>query len=104
MTVIVTDESSLRRVVAEEVERVIGAVQKRASKATARSEALLTGEQLSRLLNIDRRTLRRMVLAGTIPAPLELGERTQRWRRETIEEWVLQAEMAAICQQGRSAW
>ena len=97
---LIPDEATLRRVVADEVRRALATVIEAIgddSGAQGRTDAsvFMTGHELAELLRVDRRTLRRMVLAGEIPAPLTLGERTQRWRRTTIEKWVRKSEQRA---------
>jgi predicted DNA-binding transcriptional regulator AlpA len=45
---------------------------------------LLTADQLAALLQVDRRTLRRMEISGVIPRAISLGG-AKRWRRAEIE-------------------
>jgi excisionase family DNA binding protein len=43
--------------------------------------------ELAALLKVTRNTVRRMVLAGTLPPPRLLGGRRPRWRRVELESW-----------------
>jgi predicted DNA-binding transcriptional regulator AlpA len=46
-------------------------------------EPLLTTHDLERLLQVDRRTITRLVQRGVLPRPLKLGG-SNRWRPEDI--------------------
>ena len=92
--VVVTDEATLRSLVAEEVARAVGSVRDALAtsrggvRATDGDDTLMTAEEVAALLRVDRRTLRRMELAGDIPSAIEINERTKRWRRTAIEKWL----------------
>jgi predicted DNA-binding transcriptional regulator AlpA len=49
---------------------------------------LLAPGQVAGLLRVDLRTLRRLALECIVPAPILIGERTVRYRRCDIEEWL----------------
>ncbi len=49
--------------------------------------ALLSADEVARLLTCSVRTVRRLADAGRMPRPVRLG-RLVRWRREGIEQWV----------------
>ena len=49
---------------------------------------LLNKSDLQRLLRVSASTLDRMVAAGRLPAPVELGPRTRRWSRTSVEAWI----------------
>ena len=96
-----TDEATLRRLVAEEVKRALQPVldalaHQRPTQGTNGAEPLLTRNDLLKLLKIDIRTLRRMVRAGDVPPPIRLGDRTDRWRRATIESFLRKKEKQAL--------
>ena len=100
MTMMITEEANLRRVVAEEVQRalqsVLEAVGRDPGSQTANGRGtLMTVAQLAALLHVDLRCLRRMVRAGEVPAPITIGERTLRWRRKSIETWLRRKEPKA---------
>lgn len=93
MSTIVADEATLRRVVAEEIGRVLKPAlaalgDLRGSQGASSGDALMTGEEVAGLLRIDRRSLRRMIREGEIPKPITIGDRCLRWRRSAIEEWL----------------
>ena len=93
MSLVLTEESILRRVVAEEVERAVQPVlnalaQHVGAHAKDCGNELMTRQEVVDMLRIDARTLRRLVLEGDIPPPIILSERTQRWRRSEIKEWL----------------
>jgi excisionase family DNA binding protein len=51
-------------------------------------KALLDAQTLARLLSCSLRHVRRMDAAAELPAPLHVGSRLVRWRREEIERWI----------------
>jgi len=53
--------------------------------------ALLSAEEVGRLLGVSTRTIWRMLSAGEIPAPVKLGGLTK-WRREEIQAMIDLAE------------
>ncbi len=48
-------------------------------------ENLMTIEQVSSELDISTKTLRDWAAKGKFPAPLKIGRRCTRWRREDVE-------------------
>jgi predicted DNA-binding transcriptional regulator AlpA len=50
---------------------------------TTDPDAFLTAEQVSAMVKLDIRTIRRQVTAGKFPAPVRFG-RNVRWRRQDI--------------------
>lgn len=108
MTVVV-DEAVIRRIVAEEVQRAVQvALDARAHDGGTRGDVgddgLMTAEQVAALLQVDRRTLRRMVLLGEVPAPITIGARTIRWRRRTLERWLVGIEKKGAIDASRAGW
>ena len=51
--------------------------------------AMLTVDQVARVLGCSPRTVRRLTDAGRMPRPVHLGSLI-RWPRETIESWISQ--------------
>ena len=50
---------------------------------------LLRPKAVARRLEVDPRTLRRMVAAKRFPAAdLAVGKKLKWWRRETVESWI----------------
>jgi len=49
--------------------------------------ALLTVDEVARMLNCSVRTVYRLVDQGRIPRPLKLGA-LSRWSRDVIEQWI----------------
>lgn len=49
---------------------------------------LLSARQLSELLNLNERTIRRMANSGRFPQPLRVSDQARRWRLRDIEEWL----------------
>ena len=50
--------------------------------------ALLTQAEVAKRLRVDSRTVRRMVLAGDFPAPVQITPSRSRWRPADIEAWL----------------
>jgi excisionase family DNA binding protein len=99
--VVVLDEATLRALMRQEVELALQPVlaalaRVGATQAAGDGDGLLTAGEVVDLLRIDRRTLRRMVLAGEVPPPITIGTRTVRWRRRTFEKWLAGIEKAAL--------
>ena len=93
MSLVLTEESILRRLVAEEVARAVQPVldalaQQVGAQAKERRDTLMTRQEVVNLLRIDPRTLRRLEREGSIPSPIVIGERTLRWRRREIEKYL----------------
>ena len=93
MSLVLTEEALLRRLVAEEVERAVQPVmaalaQQNGAQAKERSDTLMTRKEVVDLLRIDTRTLRRLEREGSIPSAIVIGERTLRWRRREIEKYL----------------
>lgn len=55
-------------------------------------DALLSIDQVARLLGVETRTIRRWRKDGVIPAPVSFGGQL-RWRLATISEWIRQREI-----------
>jgi excisionase family DNA binding protein len=51
-------------------------------------DMLLNKTQLAELLGVSRRTVDRMVAAGTAPAPVILPSGRRRWRRGDVRRWI----------------
>ena len=86
-----TDEAALRRIVAEEVDRNVQTLRdsiKELLDATVAGPELLDLAGLARLLDLDERTVRRMIKLGHVPAGIRIGPRTVRWSREKIRAWL----------------
>ncbi len=49
--------------------------------------ALLTPEDVARILSCSPRTVNRLATSGRIPKPVRLG-RLVRWNRQIIDEWI----------------
>ncbi len=100
MNVVVTDEATLRRLVADEIKRalqpVLDAFAHQSANRGQGDTTLLTKAEVATLLRVDARTLRRMVHAGEVPSPICVGERTHRWRREAIERFLRAREGVAL--------
>lgn len=91
---VLTDEATLERLVSGAIERALAPIRGALAGggAAQQGDALMTAEEVAALLRVDRRTLRRMELAGDIPRAVEINERTKRWRRTTIEKWLRRKE------------
>lgn len=50
--------------------------------------ALLTTAQLCELLQVDKRTLRRMEALAELPPAIRIGAKVVRWRRSVIDAWL----------------
>lgn len=54
-----------------------------------RSVTLLSASAIAKLLDVNRRTIWRLVAAGTLPEPsIRINERIVRWRLPDIEAWM----------------
>jgi excisionase family DNA binding protein len=49
--------------------------------------ALLTADDVGRLLSCSRRSVYRLADKGRIPAPVRLGNLV-RWRRDELDQWL----------------
>ena len=58
-------------------------------KAEGIDAAMLTVDQVARMLCCSPRTVRRLTDAGRMPRPVRLGS-LLRWPRENIENWISQ--------------
>lgn len=58
-------------------------------KAEAVDVAMLTVDQVARMLCCSPRTVRRLTDAGRMPRPVRLGS-LLRWPRENVENWISQ--------------
>ena len=61
---------------------------------------LLTVNDLVSTLRITRQTLAAWVAHGTFPAPLRVGPRSLRWRRNDIERWLRAVEASGFAGPG----
>ena len=61
---------------------------------------LLTTDDLVSSLRITRQTLAAWVAHGTFPAPLRIGPRSLRWRRDAIERWLRAVEASGLAGPG----
>ena len=57
---------------------------------------LLTTDQVCDSLQITRQTLAAWVGHGVFPAPLRIGPRSLRWRRDAIERWLRAVEASGF--------
>jgi excisionase family DNA binding protein len=55
-------------------------------------DALLTYEQVAKLLDVDKKTVRRMVEEGDFPSPMKIGKQI-RWRTVTVREFFAALEL-----------
>jgi len=58
-------------------------------KAEGIDAAMLTVDQVARMLCCSPRTVRRLTDAGRMPRPVKLNALV-RWHRETVENWINQ--------------
>lgn len=58
-------------------------------KAEGIDAAMLTVDQVARMLCCSPRTVRRLTDAGRMPRPVRLGS-LLRWPRESVESWISQ--------------
>ena len=79
--VVMIDEATLRRILAEEIAKAIGPL-----KPTALP--MMGAAELAQLLRVNVRTLRRMALAGDVPAGTRIGGKTLRWDRRVVSRWL----------------
>lgn len=70
----------LDRRLAERLEAVVLAV-----ATAAMPVPLLTQEEVARQLSTSTRTVQRMVSDGRLPAPIQLGPNSPRWRQADID-------------------
>ena len=53
------------------------------------SSKLVSQPTIATMLNVTRRTLRRMILSGQFPAAeVRLSKTLLRWRRSTVDKWI----------------
>lgn len=50
--------------------------------------SLITKKKLAEMLSVSPRTLQRMLSAGKIPSPVQLGRKMIRWRVNEIKNWI----------------
>lgn len=60
--------------------------------ATLTLPALVLLKELCQMLRITDRTCRTWLAAGRLPPPLRLGRRKLAWRREVIDQFLLELE------------
>ncbi len=98
---ILVDEATLRRLLREEIQLTLqptldSLAHHGAGHTKNGEDELLTKKEVADLLRVDVRTLRRMVRSGEVPAPVRIGDRTDRWRRTTIESFLKRKEKQAL--------
>ena len=49
-------------------------------------------DKVARMLDIQPRTVDRMVARGALPPPIRLSGRTRRWRRRALEQFLIEQE------------
>jgi hypothetical protein len=86
--VTILDEVALRRIVAEEVARLIEPLRAEIKAAHQPPAALMGPDELAKLLDVHPRTLHRMELAGDIPPAFRVGTKVIRWQRATLARWL----------------
>jgi excisionase family DNA binding protein len=89
--VIVTDETTLSRIVAEAVAREVRTLRdsmKGMFESQVPETGLMDPRQLAKYLDVNERTLRRMIRAGEVPAAVRIGTKILRWRRDAIDHWL----------------
>ena len=89
------EEERLRRLLAEELELRLEPLLDALDDLVERTQAapagqLLDARQVSSLVGVHERTLRRRVAAGSFPQPLHVGKRSIRWPRTQVLTWVEQ--------------
>lgn len=72
-------EARLRAIIREELQAQLTVEQED-------DQALLTARETAALLRVDERTLRRMVVEGSVPAPIRIGRRTIRWDGDSLRK------------------
>ena len=83
------DEATIRRIVSEELARQLEPIRAAmATTAPAPSDDPLSRKDLQTLLGVSSRTLRRMLLAGVLPAPIASSQRACWWPRSVIQAWL----------------
>lgn len=55
---------------------------------------LMDAEGLARELGISVKSVRRLDASGKLPRPIRLSRRVIRWRRVTIDRWLVECEAA----------
>jgi len=57
------------------------------AKVTDDAPAVMTAQQVADMLQIDRRTLERLIARGEGPPSVRFG-RSRRWLRSDVEQWL----------------
>ena len=105
----VLDESAIRRIVSEELARQLEPIRAAMkTPAAAPSDDPLSRKDLQALLGVSSRTLRRMLLAGVLPAPIASSQRAVWWPRKAIAAWqesggLIQARQTLRIRKGRGS-
>jgi predicted DNA-binding transcriptional regulator AlpA len=55
---------------------------------------MFTTQELASHLRVTTRTIRRWVLCGILPEPLQIGNRSPRWLRSVIDGWFHQHQLS----------
>ncbi len=86
----VVDKATMRALIADVIDTKLSSLLD-AVRAVSRPPApaeLLTTDDLAALLQIDERTLRRLVREGAVPPPIRIAGRILRWRRADLDRWL----------------
>ena len=52
------------------------------------TKGLMTVKDVATYLKFHERTVWKMALTGEIPAPLTIGKKAKRWRRDVLEQFI----------------
>ena len=63
--------------------------------------ALLTRQQVEKIVGIKRSTIYKLMRSGMFPEPIRIGPGSVRWRKSELEEWI-NAQPRATGETGRS--
>ena len=61
----------------------------------ARSDRLLTNEQITAQIGISRSTIYRLTRKNSFPQPIRIGERSVRWLESDVEAWLAERKSAS---------
>ena len=56
---------------------------------------LLRVREVCEVTGLSRASVYRFLAGGVFPRPIHIGERSPRWRSETIESWIAERESCA---------
>lgn len=60
------------------------------------SETIMRVHEVSERTGLSISTIKRLVRAGMMPAPVQLSERAQGWHESAINDWIIERPAAAI--------